>query len=147
MDYQSMSARELQDELARRELPSGRAAKAALVQRLVEDDAAKDGATPPPASEVKAAPEPEGETLAVLADGEHVLQPAGVPHIAVPTPATVRCTFPAGPEGPGEEEHLAYRQTTIQTAIEQGLSPIGDAYRTGTVDGLEVYEVAVQAVT
>lgn len=62
-------------------------------------------------------------------------------------PALIQCTFPAGSEGPDDEEHLAYRQTTIQTAIEQGLAPHGDAYRVGTVDGHEVYEVNVRAVT
>ncbi|MEU1309502.1 hypothetical protein ABZ419_11490 [Streptomyces cinnamoneus] len=54
--------------------------------------------------------------------------------------------FPAGPEGPDEEEHLAYRQAVIQAALAAGHTPRGDAYRVGTIDGHEVYEVRLRQV-
>lgn len=140
MDYESMSARQLQEECRRRGLPTARA-KADMVQRLTEAGAAQpydDGGVLP-----------TGVVTVVNETGtsEPVI-PAPDPESPAPAPPmTVRCTFPAGPEGPGEEEHFAYRQTTIQTAIEQGLTPRGDAYRTGTIDGYEVYEVRVRKVT
>lgn len=140
MDYESMSARQLQEECRRRGLPTARA-KADMVQRLTEADAAQpydDGGVLPP-----------GVVTVVNETGapEPVIPAPDPEPPALAPPTTVRCTFPAGPEGPGEEEHLTYRQTTIQTAIEQGLTPRGDAYRTGTVDGYEVYEVRVRQVT
>jgi len=55
--------------------------------------------------------------------------------------------FPAEPGGPDEETHLAYRQATIQGALDAGLVPRGDARRAATRDGMWVYEVSVRRVT
>lgn len=146
MDYEQLSTPELQQECKNRGLPSGRS-KAELVQRLTDDDAA-GGETAPSDPETETAPEPGDEQPDAAGQQPGPEAQAVTPDPdSAPAPTVIRCTFPAGREGPGEEEHLAYRQTTIQTAVDQGLTPRGDAYRVGTVDRHEVYEVAVWPVT
>jgi hypothetical protein len=139
VDYEQMSTRELQEECRRRSLPSGRV-KAELVQRLTDADAGETVSADddfaddaPPADSTDAADE--------TADPEPV-QPASAPPAAPVPPGVFRLDFEAEAGGPDEESHLAYRQATLQAAVEAGLVPRGDAYRTGTVDGRELYEVA-----
>lgn len=160
MDYESMTTPQLQAECKHRGLPSARA-KADLVQRLTEHDAAaadesselvaEDGAEfdPEPSAEAEAgeAPQADVDDFEPVAEGDSTPVRAPEPAPAPAAPTLFRQTFPAGPEGPDEEEHLAYRQTTRQAAVEAGLVPRGDAYRTGTVDGHEVYEVRVRAAS
>lgn len=133
-----MSTRDLQEECRRRGLPSGRV-KAELVARLVEADGA----------EVVSADD-DFDDNAHPADSTDAVDETADPEPVSPQPAApgvFRLDFQAEAGGPDEEAHLAYRQATIQAAIEAGHLPRGDAYRTGTVDGREVYEVAVEAVT
>lgn len=119
-----MTAGELQEECARRGLPSSRAAKAVMVQRLLDDD-----------TEVKA----PDETGPVTPDGPSADEyPAGAPV------RSFRKTFTAEPDGPDEETHLAYRQATVQAAAEEGLVPRGDARLADTRGGVWVYEVSVR---
>lgn len=119
-----MGVRELQAEAKRRDLGTSRS-KAELIQRLTAAD--EIGGSLIPAEDAPAA--------------DHFPQADA----ALPSAGPFRQAFPAGPEGPGEDEHLAYRQATIQAAIDAGCTVRGDAYRTGTVDGFEVYEVRVRA--
>lgn len=126
-----MSTRELQEECRRRGLPSGRV-KAELAQRLTDADAEVVSADDDFADELL----PAGETDA--ADPEPVQPVSALPA----TPGVFRLDFEAEAGGPDEETHLACRQATLQAASEAGYVPRGDAYRTGTVDGREVYEVA-----
>lgn len=132
MDYATLSTRELQEECKRRGLPSGRA-KAELTERLLAHDAAArqpDASTPAP-----------GGTPTPTPPGDRSDTPT-------PTvPGAHRERFPAGLSGPDEAEHLAYRQATIQAARAAGHVPRGDAYRIGTVDGHEVYEVRLRQVS
>lgn len=131
-----MSTRDLQEECRRRGLPSGRV-KAELVARLVEADGA----------EVVSAEDDFADDV-LPADSVDDADEAAVPEPVQPVsaqpaaPGVFRLDFQAEAGGPDEESHLAYRQATIQAAIEAGHVPRGDAYRTGTVDGREVYEVA-----
>lgn len=133
MDYEAMTAGELQQECARRGLPSSRAAKAAMVQRLVDHDTEQQ----PPLS---------------VSEGEYVLSGEAVREAATaafepPTAEPIRSfrkTFTAEDGGPDEETHLAYRQDTIQAAAEAGLRPRGDARLADTRDGVWVYEVSVR---
>lgn len=143
-----MSAGELQGECARRGLPSSRAAKATMVKRLTDHDAeqgADGGIIAGPAAEAAA----EDTVLAPLTVAESVV-PAEAMQDAQISPATAeaarafRQTFDAEPGGPDEETHLAYRQATVQAAIDAGHQARGDARLTGTHDGLWVYEVAVR---
>lgn len=133
MDYESMSIRQLQAECKERGLPSGRA-KSELIDRLTADDATNAEALATPETPAETAPAHRADPPPDVVSGS-----AGR--------RTFRQTFPAGPEGPGEEEHLAYRQSTLQAAVDAGLTPRGDAHRVGTVDGHEVYEVPVRAVS
>jgi hypothetical protein len=129
-----MSARQLQDELARRGLSSSRAAKGVMVQRLLDNDADGDAlggdepTTPPDAAE-------EGSASN---GGDHT-EPRG----AVPVNA-FRKDFPAEPGGPDEETHLAYRQATEQAAFDAGFTLRGGARLAVTTDGRWVYEVSVR---
>lgn len=119
-----MTAGDLQEECARRGLPSSRAAKAVMVQRLLDDD-----------SEQKTQGETKPETHGPVAAG------------APPAAASVRSfrkAFDAELGGPDEETHLAYRQATIQAAAEAGLIPRGDARLADTRGGVWVYEVSVR---
>lgn len=115
-----MTAGELQEECARRGLPSSRAAKAVMVQRLLDDDAGPD------------AP-----------DGTEPTAPDSKPAADAPV-RSFRKTFTAEPGGPDEETHLAYRKATIQAATEAGLTPRGDARLADTRGGVWVYEVSVR---
>lgn len=143
MDYGAWTIRQLQQECKARGLPSGRA-KAELVQRLADVDAAGEQVLPQatqtaaPEAPAEAIPSPDTFPLSAPADPSAGLLVA---------PNRWRCEFPAGAEPPGEEDHLAYRQHTIQAAIDAGHTPRGDAFRTGTADGRDVYEVHVRAVT
>lgn len=121
-----MSVQELRAESQRRGLGTARA-RADLIQRLTDDDAASD--TP-----AEDGPADEAVPLPELASS-----PAG--------PRAFRQDFAAEAGGPDEETHLAYREATVQAAIEAGHLPRGDARLTATVDGRWVYEVSVRQVT
>lgn len=126
-----MGVRELQAEAKSRGLATSRV-RAELIQRLTDHDAAKPADAPQapagdaPADEAVPPPEPAGA-------------PAG--------PRAFRRDFEAEAGGPDEETHLAYRQATVQAALEAGHLPRGDARLTATVDGRWVYEVSVRQVT
>lgn len=121
-----MSVQELRAESVRRGLGTARA-RADLIHRLTDHDAT-----------------PEAPTGNAPAD-EAV--PPAEPASAPASPRTFRQDFEAEPDGPDEETHLAYRQATIQAAIEAGHTPRGDARLAATVDGRWVYEVSVRQVT
>jgi hypothetical protein len=139
MDYEALSAKELQNECARRGLASARAAKPVMVQRLLDDDAN----TPDTAGGVTAAPAGPAGVPALLADGEYVLAPSVVASEPA-APGAFRLDFPAEPGGPDEETHLAYRTATLQAAADAGWQTRGDGHLAATVDGRWVYEVAVR---
>lgn len=128
MDYEAMTAGELQEECARRGLPSSRAAKAVMVQRLLDHD-----------TEQQTAPDQTG----TAAPASTTSEPAAVAPAVAPVTA-FRKMFNAELDGPDEETHLAYRQATIQAAAEAGLIPRGDARLADTRDGVWVYEVSVR---
>lgn len=152
MDYEQMTTPQLQAECKRRNLPSGRV-KAELVDRLQAADAvAADPNDETAEPEMTVEQEPERIVNVVWPQPERSELPAPEPTVEaadpVPpetvAPTVFRHTFPAGPEGPNDDQHTAYRAQTRQAAIDAGLSPRGDARRTGTVDGREVYEVSVR---
>lgn len=131
MDYEQLNTKQLQDECRSRGLPTGRV-KAELVKRLVEDDVT--GEPPVPAT----------EDVPVTAAVPEV---TSVPKELSAAPPVYRRTFPAGREGPGEQEHLDYRLRTYEAALAAGLDPRGGplgAHRVGTVDGREVYEIRIR---
>jgi hypothetical protein len=144
VDYEAMTAGELQKECARRGLPSSRAAKAVMVQRLHDHDAetGTPGETPRGALVEQHVPQTDDTVLAPLPD---YVSPARTEE-AEPIRA-FRKTFDAEPGGPDEETHLACRQATIAAAAETGLRPRGDARLAATDDGVWVYEVSVRQVT
>lgn len=127
-----MSVQELRAETQRRGLGTARA-RADLIQRLTDHDNAQGSAeadsaeTPPESATDEAAPPAE------------VAAPASL--------RSFRYAFQAEAGGPDEETHLANRQTTVQAAIDAGLTPRGDARLAATTDGQWVYEVAVRKVT
>ncbi len=136
-----MTAGELQKECARRGLPSSRAAKAVMAQRLTDHDAGSEAAQES-AEVVEVAISVTPETVpALFAD------PDPDPDAGRAAPHVFRQTFDAEPGGPDEETHLAYRQATVQGAIEAGLSPRGDARLADNRDGMWVYEVSVRQET
>lgn len=158
MDYDAMSTPELQQECKRRGLPSGRV-KAELVARLNEHDAVEPGMEDDFADTpaVEATPDVDLLTDVVVHDivtVEPPLTPKSsggpdpLPGLAPtgPAPTSYRCQFLARPDGPSEAEHLDYRRRTREAAESEGLSPRGDARRTGTVDGHEVYEISIRRV-
>lgn len=120
MDYSEWTVRQLQDECRARGLPTARA-KADMAARLTQHDAQAGGDEP------AAAPEPAEDA----------------PQAAVVR--AFRMDFPAEPDGPDEETHLAYRQTTVQAAIDAGHIVRDGGRRVGRVGGREVYEVIVRA--
>lgn len=135
-----MSTRELQEECRRRSLPSGRV-KAELVQRLTDADTADAGS---------ADDDFEADTLPTEPADAAVPEPAkpvSAPPAAIAPVGVFRQDFEAEPGGPDEETHLAYRQATIQAAVEAGHTPRGDARLAATVDGRWVYEVSIRRVT
>lgn len=129
-----MTGSELQEECARRGLPSSRAAKAVMVQRLTDHDAEQ---------------KPDDLVDAPISPAESVVPAAAMQATQIlPTPAapvtSFRKTFDAEPGGPDEETHLAYRQATLHAATEAGLRTRGDA-RLAEADGdVWVYEVSVR---
>lgn len=135
-----MSTRELQEECRRRGLPSGRV-KAELAQRLTDADAANAGSADDDFDD--STPSADSVDVADETSAPEPVQPASAPPAEPSPPGVFRLDFEAEAGGPDEETHLAYRQATLQAAVEAGLVPRGDAYRTGTVDGRELYEVAV----
>ncbi|MFF8482334.1 SAP domain-containing protein [Streptomyces antibioticus] len=116
MDYEQMSVQELREACQARGLGTARS-RADLIQRLAGHDARRG---------------PE----------DTVQAPIGSPEFVIP--ASFTTTFPAEPDGPDEETHLAHRQATIQAAAAAGLVPRGDARRAATRDGVWVYEVSVR---
>lgn len=131
-----MSAPELRAESQRRGLGTARS-RAELIERLTTHDDVNE--QPGPDGDADAPPQtPAEETPAIQA------APAPEPTTSPAGPLVFSLSFPATPGGPDEEDHLAYRQTTRQAAIDAGHSPRGDARRTGTVDGHEVYEITVR---
>jgi len=131
-----MTASELQQECARRGLPSSRAAKTAMVQRLREHDeqAPAVDTQAGDVAEPDAGPEPDAGA-ADAPDPDH------------PRQSVFLKTFDAEPGGPDEETHLACRQATRQAAAEEGWQTRGDARLTATSGGRWVYEVSVRRVT
>ncbi|HEY9353677.1 MAG TPA: SAP domain-containing protein [Nocardioides sp.] len=117
-----MSARELQQACRDRGLPTARD-KDTMVARLMEADA-----TPAETTNTSDQPEP-------------VLSVADPASLVPVTPAVHRETFPARDGGPGDDEHAACRTATIAAAQAHGYTPMGDAHRVATVDGMWVYEV------
>lgn len=138
-----MTAGELQAECARRGLPSSRAAKAVMAQRLADHDAGSEGAQES-AEVVEVAISVTPETVPALFSDADAGPDADAGRAA---PPVFRQTFDAEPGGPDEETHLAYRQATVQGAIEAGLSPRGDARLADNRDGVWVYEVSVRQET
>jgi hypothetical protein len=137
VDYEQMSTRELQEECRRRSLPSGRV-KAELVQRLTDADTADAGSTDD---------DFEDDTLPTEPADAAAPEPASAPPVLIAPAGAFRQDFEAEPGGPDEETHLAYRQATIQAAVEAGHTPRGDARLAATVDGRWVYEVSIRRVT
>lgn len=131
-----MNVRELQAEAKSRGLATSRV-RAELIQRLTDHDEqqtnADDGEHELSADVVR-----KGTVTAEAVSGA-TIAPAGT--------RAFRREFDAEPGGPDEETHLAYRQATVQAAIEAGHQPRGDARLTATVDGRWVYEVSVRQVT
>lgn len=155
MDYESMTTPQLQAECKRRGLPSGRV-KDQLIERLAAadaDEASADGDF----TEAEMTVEPEPETVVREVVTQKAApevtppEPRPLPVVAKPAsslPATVfQQSFPVSPEGPSDMQHAEYRAATRQAAIDAGRVPRGDAHRIGTVNGREVYEVSVRAVT
>jgi hypothetical protein len=141
VDYEAMTAGELQKECARRDLPSSRAAKAVMVQRLLDDDAARGGQSSEPYSEGGILVPALTETVNDSITPETVASPSAAPVHAF------RKTFDAEQGGPDEEAHSACRQATIQAALDAGLRVRGDARLAEHGDGRWVYEVSVRRVT
>jgi hypothetical protein len=141
VDYEAMSGRELQDELAKRGLPAARASKAVMVQRLLDNDT--DGPAP--------VVEPYDKGGVLLPAMAEAANDSGAPEPVLPAaavepdaPAVFRMDFAAEPGGPDEETHLTYRTTTVQAAADAGHEPRGDARLAATVDGRWVYEVMLR---
>lgn len=152
-----MPTPELQQECKRRGLPSGRA-KADLVARLVENDAAGEQGADDDFADSPTVAEPDVDLLRDVVIHDVIPAVAPPPEVAVSPqvepvlesapekvpPTFFRRSFPARQEGPSEQEHLDYRRLTREGALDAGLSPRGDGRRIGTVDGFEVYEVSIR---
>lgn len=141
MDYEQMTTPELQAECKRRGLPSGRV-KNELVQRLTEADGHE--ASTVTLTDGEQVPRPD-----VTIDARPDLLPPQPepfePHEPAPaTASTFRATWQPGPGGLDEATHATFRQQTRDAATAAGHSPRGDAYRVGTADDGEVYEVNVR---
>lgn len=142
MGYEAMSGSELQQECARRGLPSSRAAKAAMMQRLLDDDAEREAPNGQPKEDSDAPVPPPAETAADSSPSEQTGRPQAEETVRVFTKA-----FPAEPDGPDEETHLAYRQATLAAADDAGYQTRGDARLAAVRDGDWLYEVSVRQVT
>lgn len=126
MDYEQLSVQELREACQARGLGTARS-KAELIQRLTDHDSKQDV---------------EAVTKLVIPAADMQDQRITPEPVA---PATVfRKAFPAEPGGPDEETHLAYRQATIQAAVDAGHAARGDARLAETSDGMWVYEVLVR---
>lgn len=151
MDYEAMTGGELQKECARRGLPSSRAAKAIMVKRLTDHDA-EQGAAVGVLASPETAQEEAGTVLAPRLGTEsvipaHVIKDTQAGLTAADPVRAFRQTFPAEPDGPDEETHLAYRQATLQAAADAGYRTRGDARLAATVGDRWMYEVSVRRVT
>lgn len=131
MDYEQMSVSELREACQARGLGTARS-KAELIQRLTDHDS-EDAGGQDDVVEVVVPVTPD--TVPALFFGAD--ERGAVPGV-------FRMEFPADPDGPDEETHLAYRQATIQAAVEAGHAPRGDARLAETSDGMWVYEVLVR---
>ena len=132
MDYEQMSVQELREACQARSLGTARS-RAELIQRLTNNDAtASEERHEVVEAFVPATPETAPSLF--LSTGE----PAAVPRV-------LQKEFPAEPGGPDEEVHLACRQSTVQAAIEAGLTPRGDARLAQVRGDVWVYEVSVRA--
>lgn len=133
-----MSAPQLRAESQRRGLGTARS-RAELIERLTSDDTANDAGAAEDFDDLPPTPAEETPATQAAPPPEPAVSPAG--------PHAYRMTFPAEPGGPDEETHLAYRQATVQAAIDAGHTPRGDARLAATTDGRWVYEVSVRRVT
>ena len=143
MDYKAMTGGELQEECARRGLPSSRAAKAVMMQRLLDDDATGASKAGAPYDEGGILHTAMTEAVNETDTPEQVVTPAA----EQPFQGVFRQDFPAEPGGPDEETHLANRQATMQAARDAGHATRGDARLAETGGGVWVYEVSVRRVT
>lgn len=139
MDYEAMTGGELQEECARRGLPSSRAAKAVMVQRLIDDDATRTSEASTPYDEGGILQPAMTEAVNDSGAPEAVAAPSAEQPVQA-----FRKMFDAEPGGPDEETHLACRQATVQAARAVGHTTRGDARLTETRDGVWVYEVSVR---
>lgn len=133
-----MGVQELRAESQRRGLGTARA-KADLIQRLTDHDAEQGGSV-----------EDDFADDAELSGGPAESAEPAESDAIEPAPAPIRSfrkTFQAEPDGPDEETHLAYRESTLQAAIEAGLTPRGDARLAEAKNGVWVYEILVRQVT
>jgi hypothetical protein len=132
VDYQSMSARELQQACRDRGLPTARD-KDTMIARLVEADGTQE----------------TGDTVeAALGGPESVLsaplaRTAGfsVDDKPQPAPAVWQERYPVHEGGLTDAEHTVNRAAVAAAAAAHGYQTLGDGHRTGTVDGWHVYEV------
>ncbi|MGY6019588.1 SAP domain-containing protein [Streptomyces spinosirectus] len=150
-----MSVQELRDECTRRELATARS-KAEMIQRLTDDDAAKE--QQPETEDEGAAAQSEDDATALESEDDDgsAAPPADATPPAEATPAAdeqpaaalppgvFRMDFPAEPDGPDEETHLANRQTVLAAAAGEGLTTRGDARLVSTRDDRWTYEVLVR---
>jgi hypothetical protein len=123
VDYQSMSARELQQACRDRGLATARD-KDTMVARLTEADS-KQGPL-------------RAENEAVTADPADQALP--VTDATPEVPAVWQERYPAG-EHLADREHQANCAAVVAAAEAHGYQPMGGGYRVGTVDGQHVYEV------
>lgn len=151
MGYESMGVQELRAESQRRGLGTARS-KADLIQRLTDHDAEQESTAE---DDFADNPAPSGGLVAPAGSSESDLAQAPIsgPESVLPAdvkPAPIRSfrkTFQAEPDGPDEETHLAYREATLQAAVEAGLIPRGDARLAEAKGGVWVYEILVRQVT
>lgn len=136
-----MSARELQQACRDRGLPTARD-KDTMVSRLEEADAAQglslaEGEYVMSGTAVRKAA--EEQTLSPSAAEPNEV--ADLASLVPVTPAVHREEFPARDGGPDDDEHTACRAATLAAAQAHGYTPMGDAHRAATADGMWVYEV------
>lgn len=139
MDYEAMTTPQLQAECRRRDLPTSRS-KGVLVGRLRDADAAAGAPELTVEAEptrVVTEPVPRDAPAPVrVEDRRRGWQPA--------PPTVFRRTFPVCPGGPDEVQHAAYREATLDAAVDAGHEPRGGAYRIGTTPDGEVYEINIR---
>ncbi|MER5750626.1 SAP domain-containing protein [Streptomyces sp. NPDC002088] len=130
MDYEQMSVQELRAECQRRSLGTARS-RAELIERLTDHDAPQDSA---PVEE-------DGPVAARETPGAATAEAPIAPELSV-----FYLEFPAEPDGPDEETHLANRQATIAAAVDAGFRICGDALLASARGGVWLYEVIVRPV-